>query len=522
MTRNPLTENTRDPLAQRAQAPTAPVRLMPALTVIAHPDPRLIGRVAHLEALTRTQAVPLSRVEPLFAAPDGTTAPLLDTFLSRKPLFLLPDLDGGVALDRHLWPSELCVAGGPLDSPRHFSLGELEAGVTLTLANRVVLLLHLSDGRLAGDESALGMIGAGRAMIAVREQIRKLADQELAVLIRGETGTGKELVAQALHRHSPRARGVMVSVNLGALPASLAHSEFFGASSGAFTGAKQAQPGYFLAAQDGTLFLDELGEAGPEVQALLLRVLETGIVYPLGTQRAIKVNPRLIAATDADLEAMIQAGQFRQALLQRLNAYEIRLAPLRHRREDIGRLVRHFLAEAYTSQGDPTWLARRDPEGSPFWPTDLAELLCRFDWPGNLRQLRHFIQRLVLDSDGRPQLAADPATLALLTPPAAADDGEAPTAPTRPRPREIPRARLEEALAETAYEPAAAARLLGISRASIYNMIRRHPDLSIAADLPASRIREELARTGDIDRCAQSLRVSRKALQARIHELGEC
>jgi two-component system nitrogen regulation response regulator GlnG len=245
------------------------------------------------------------------------------------------------------------------------------------------------------------------------------------VLLRGETGTGKELVARALHDHGPRRGGPFVSVNLGAIPRELAAAELFGAQRGAYTGATRDREGFFRAARGGTLFLDEVGEASPEVQAMLLRVLETGEMYPVGGQAKVATDVRILAATDADLDARIREGQFKAPLLHRLAGYEIRLPPLRERREDIGVLFYHFAREELLALGEVHRLSPEDPYSAPWLPASIMGRLLRFAWPGNIRQLRNLTRQLVIGSRGCAQIALDPRLMAELgeelAPPAGAE-----------------------------------------------------------------------------------------------------
>src|SRR5215217_3178774 len=326
-----------------AQAP----RSVPALTVVSHPHPQRIGERLLLEVLAsvgRTAA--LSRNAPDFSRPGGLLAlPLGDPFLSRTPVLFEPGSNGGLRLLVPEDGTQVCVAGESVAGGREFTQEELVAGVPLVLAERVVLLLHLASS--GGDvlTQDLGLVGQGEGIRQLREDILRVADLQVPVLIRGETGTGKELVARAIHDNGPRRAGPFVSVNLGALSKELVAAELFGAQRGAYTGASRDREGFFRAAHGGTLFLDEVGEAPPEVQAALLRVLETGEVYPVGGHTPIAVQVRLVAATDAELEERIRDGRFKAPLLHRLSGYEVRLPPLRERREDIGLLFHHFARE---------------------------------------------------------------------------------------------------------------------------------------------------------------------------------
>ncbi|WP_414654146.1 sigma-54 factor interaction domain-containing protein, partial [Hyalangium sp.] len=229
-----------------------------------------------MESLAAGKVVRLSRMAPNFVPPGGGLgAPLVDPFLSRKPTLFVPGPEGRIQLE----PGEgssVIVADEPLRGTREFGPEELAAGIPLELAERVVLLLHLAEASTLEVPDALGMVGTSAGLQRVRRQIAQVADLNVSVLIRGETGSGKELIAQAIHHRSPRRAQAFVSVNLGAIPKELAAAELFGARKGAFTGSVRDQRGFFLAANGGTLFLDEVGEAPPEVQVLLLRVLETG------------------------------------------------------------------------------------------------------------------------------------------------------------------------------------------------------------------------------------------------------
>jgi transcriptional regulator with GAF, ATPase, and Fis domain len=210
------------------------------------------------------------------------------------------------------------------------------------------------------------------------------------VLVRGETGSGKELVAQAIHRLSPRQRHLLVKVNCAALPSGLVESELFGREKGAYTGAMTRQIGRFEVADGSTLFLDEIGELSLEVQAKLLRVLETGEFERLGSPRTIKVDVRLIAATNRDLPEEIRKGRFREDLYYRLNVFPIRVPPLRERTEDIPLLVWTFLEECCARMGKKiTQVPRRT-----------MEALQRHPWPGNVRELRNVVEHSAIVSTG--------------------------------------------------------------------------------------------------------------------------
>jgi DNA-binding NtrC family response regulator len=243
--------------------------------------------------------------------------------------------------------------------------------------------------RQSGDDSPL--IGESRMAVAMKEQIARLASIPSAVLILGESGSGKELVARRLHDQGPRARGPFVAVNCAALPETMVESELFGHERGAFTGADRTRKGAFETAHTGTLFLDEIGELPAAAQAKLLRVLEDGTVTRLGSHRAVRVDTRVVAATNRDLDAEVRAGRFREDLLFRLNAHEVRVPPLRERLGDVPLLAEHFLKLTCERFGTPP---RR------FHPGTL-KVLQGADWArNNIRELRNVVERLVIAAPG--------------------------------------------------------------------------------------------------------------------------
>jgi two-component system nitrogen regulation response regulator GlnG len=232
--------------------------------------------------------------------------------------------------------------------------------------------------------------------------IGRLSRSSMTVLITGESGTGKELVAAALHRHSPRANGPFIALNTSAIPPDLLESELFGHERGAFTGAQSRREGRFEQAHGGTLFLDEIGDMAAPLQTRLLRVLAEGEFYRVGGQEPIRVDTRVVAATNQDLDARVRDGGFREDLFHRLNVFRIRVPPLRERREDIAMLLGHYLGAA---------AAELDVAPKTLAP-DAENRLLAFDWPGNVRQLVNACRRLTLLAPGeRIELRDLPADL---------------------------------------------------------------------------------------------------------------
>jgi two-component system, NtrC family, nitrogen regulation response regulator GlnG len=271
--------------------------------------------------------------------------------------------------------------------------------------------------RLPEPEPAQEIIGQAPAMQEVFRAIGRLANSNVTVLIRGASGSGKELVAHALHRHSPRAKGTFVALNMAAIPRELVESELFGHEKGAFTGANTQRVGRFEQANGGTLFLDEIGDMPPDTQTRLLRVLSNGEFYRVGGHSPIKVDVRIIAATHQDLEQRVHQGTFREDLFHRLNVISVHVPTLAERKTDIPLLARYFLDKAAEELGGEPKSIR--PETLQF--------LCALPWPGNVRQLENTCRWLTVMASGReihiddlpPELRADGAAA-----PAAADNWE--------------------------------------------------------------------------------------------------
>ncbi len=521
---------------KNASEPTA--RLVPALTLVSHPMAHRVGERLLLDGLHAGSEVPISRNTPDFMSPDALLgAPLADPFLSRKPVVFSQGPEGSVRLA----PGDgikVTLAGEVLKEPWEFTPEELSAGVALELAERIVLLLHWADPATRVAVDALGMVGCSVGLQNVRHHIEQVADLNVPVLVRGETGSGKELIARAIHQQSARRERVFLSVNLGAIPKELAAAELFGAARGAFTGAVKDREGFFLAAHQGTLFLDEVGEAPPEVQVLLLRVLETGEVFPVGERAPINVDVRLVAATDAHLEQEIQAGRFRAPLLHRLSGYEIRVPPLRERREDIGLLFHHFAREELESVGEGWRLRPENPSSEPWLPAPLASQLVRFGWPGNIRQLRNITRQIIIGSRGQSRLRLDPRMERELEAGMAPRPGRPvpqssprphgvfpsspePHPPVRRKASEVSEPELLSALRECAWDLRAAADRLSIARTSIYDLLEKSPHIRTAGDLSAEEILHAFQELdGDVDAMAQRLQVAKRALSRRIKELG--
>jgi DNA-binding NtrC family response regulator len=243
----------------------------------------------------------------------------------------------------------------------------------------------------------VAVIGEHPGIKLVLERVDQVAGTDASVLIRGETGTGKEVIARLLHGASQRRAAPFMAINMAAIPEALAESELFGHVRGAFTGADKPRTGRFVAAHRGTLFFDEIGDMPRALQAKLLRVLQERVVTPVGGSEGIPVDVRIIAATHRNLEAMVQDGTFREDLFYRLDVIPIEIPPLRERRQDIPALAEHFRNEVNAREG-------RSVRG---FALDVMQRLCSYDWPGNVRELENLIERLVVVAAGRMVMIED-------------------------------------------------------------------------------------------------------------------
>ena len=498
--------------------------LVPGLTVLYHPDPERMGERAVLAGLVPGATVHLARHTPEFAQPGSTSGgrALAEPYLSRTPLHL--SLEGDrLVLDPAGSRTRFEVEARPLEAPWSTSAEVLDQGVVLTLGGRIVLLLHRLDPAVDTLTPRFGLVGESPAMVRLRRDIAQTADLQVPILLRGESGTGKELAARALHDAGPRREGPFIAVNLAAVPQHLAAAELFGAERGAYTGAERRRTGHFERAHGGTLFLDEVGETPPEVQVMLLRALETGEIQAVGGERAMPLDVRVVSATDADLEAAIDADRFRGPLLHRLSGYVVRLPPLRERREDFGRLFLHFLRSELEALGSLHLLG---PRPRPWLPVSLLARLAAWHWPGNVRQLGNVVRQMVIANRGAERATrfeevetllsqGSPATL---TPPRPAPP---PPAPGPRRAADLREDEVRAALEAHRFRPAAAADALGIPRSSIYDLIDKIPGLKKAAELTREEIEAARRQVGpSTEAMAMELQVSERALRRRLGELG--
>ncbi len=341
-----------------------------------------------------------------------------------------------------------------------FNLDEIRLIVRKVLEKKALL----DDNRLLRSQlrkkySYDNVVGNSEAMIEVYKTIDKVKDSKATVLILGETGTGKELVARAIHYNSARSEKPFLPVNCAALTESLLESELFGYVKGAFTGAVKDKQGVFETADGGTVFLDEIGDISPRLQQVLLRVLENGEIQPVGSTTRKKVDVRVVAATNRNLEELMRSSAFRADLYYRLNVISIRLPSLAERKEDIAALASHFLRKYSAENNKPiTGITK-----------EALRMLEAYDWPGNVRELENVIERatlLEIASEITPESLPEKVRTSLDSPPAVFDEDLKTL-------EEVGKAYIIKVLEKTGGNKAKASDILGINRTSLWRMIQR-------------------------------------------------
>ena len=478
------------------------------ITILWHPQRERIGE--QMLGPAAGGAIALNRFAPLFARAgaghEGT--PLGERSITREPVHIRFVAEGGIQIDHARGKMGLELNGRASSGTDQFTAGELERGIVIGLGSQVFVCLHLMRS-LPRVMNVPGLIGVGDGAVKMREAIAQVAGTNMPVLLLGETGSGKEVAAQAIHALSGRKNGRFVAINMATLSESLAAAELFGAVKGAYTGAANSRGGWFAEAEDGTLFLDEIGDTPASVQAMLLRVLESGEYRPLGAGADAKSNARIVAATDQDLGA----GGFNQALRRRLEAFVIRVPALRERREDIGVLVQHFLEAEAPGDG---WSL----------PFELLSQVFNGDWPGNVRQLAHAMRRMALDLQAGivPVLELSVMMPAAQAPGSADAVAVSPAAASRPVRRKVSELSdddLVEAMEKSQWQILAASRALGISRPTVYKLLEAHPRIRFPANISEDEIRAAwTACEGDLQRCASRLMTPAEALRRHAGLLG--
>jgi len=514
-------------------AAAGPGQRLLTLTLLWHPDSARIGE--QFICTGGAETVALNRYLPLFSRPGMDGLPLGHGGISRDPVHLVRGSDDTLRLCP---PNSRMVvelngvevgAAASADAGAGVALTaeQLEAGAVLGLGRAVLICIHWMD-RLPKNNPVPGMLGVGAAAVKARDLVRQAAASDAPVLLLGETGTGKEVAARAIHALGKRAAAPLVSVNMAVLNESLAAADLFGAAKGAYTGAQGARSGLFAQADKGTLFLDEVGNTPAAIQPMLLRVLESGEYRPLGAREDERSDARLIAATDQD----VYSAGFNQPLLRRLESLVIRLPSLRERREDIGVLIAHLLAD--------NEVARTRGIVPP--ATFISDCV-NYDWPGNIRQLGHVLKRAMLAlADGEtpafaefvdaPQLVAT-ASAALAAAAAGAGDnaadnavegggqGSAQAGAPRKRLADVSDDDVLAAMEAHGWAILGAAQALGISRPSMYKLLDGHPQIRRPEQIAPDALRAALAESGgQLAACASRLKTPSEALRRHLNGLG--
>ena len=523
------------------------------LTILWHPDIERIGAVCHLRV--RPEALVIGRRVPEFVTIEGEATDLGDPHVSRTAVTLRAASGEENAeiweLDRPSGASRLRVEGDDCAERLRFTRSALCDGVVLVLGDHVMLHLRLAGAPPAPseDRAVAALRGVSPATAALRQAVLAAGRTGDDVLLAGPTGSGKELVAKALHEAGPSSTGPWIPVNMAAIPADLAAASLFGVRRGAFTGADSNRPGYFQQAQGGTLFLDEIGDAPQALQPLLLRALQEREIQVVGG-RSEAVSVRVIAAMERDPDD--PSFPFRGALRHRLGRQELRLPALTERREDIGLLFAGFWNKL---NGEP----------AKVWPpvrTDcsrwirLLESFCAYPWPGNVRELEHSVGQIAAASRNSG-LCVPEALLARLQradgngrrlgPRTVDRDGDSVDAaahhtdfksrrsslpsrvaenpsiefPAPPRLADLDEAGLYEEWVSAGCEVAELSRRLGVSRSSVYRRLESSKRCRLAADVPLGELLKALDTCrGDLGATAERLAVSRRGLEARMRASG--
>ncbi len=476
------------------------------LTVVFHPDRARIGASLILGALDASgllhlDATMLGRNAPLFGDGLGLNEP----HISRRALTLRHHARGLKLLNTS--DKSYTQLGPEKASSMSLSFKELESGVAIRFGHAVVCWLRLApelatystpENVKSVDNLVAGFIGVSPQASNVRRLISIAASSDLPVLLRGESGVGKEVAAMAIHAASTRSDKQLIVLNMAALPETLAEAELFGSARGAFTGAEK-RSGYFTQANDGTLFLDEIGDLPMSVQPKLLRALQTGEVQVVGG-RSYSVDVRIIAASDADLN---DNTGFKNALLQRLAGITINLPTLRERLEDLGILL------ATSEHTRPLLYKSMKPRDAAAWASFVYDALYQA-WPGNVREFLLSAQRFALSLHHDTKNGLTKRHFIVHT----SEDN-------RSNPKVLTDAEIEAIHEQSEFEIAETARRLGLSRGALYRRVETIPGVRLSADYSDAEIEDALGRVGpNLSALSQALRLSKASIASRLRLMG--
>lgn len=480
---------------------------VPMLVIATHPDRTRIGERAALMDLHNQDNDYLSRVKPEFAKNGNVGRALLDEFISRSPIIFQRESGDRIRLKAHSTKTRVTIAGRAVQDEYILQERELDNGVVIGLNHRIVLLLKLLPLHDSAVDDNDVLFGISSDIRAIRQRVEQLAGMTLPVMIRGAAGVGKQQAAYAIHQASKGKSQPFISVNLAAIHDAVAEVELFGS---ARNGTRQ--PGYFEQANGGTIVLEDIEDASISVHRLLYTILQSQSVVPVGTDEALPINCRIMLTSHQD-PAGIEENSILSMLIEKLSAYQLFIPPLTERREDIGLLFDYFVREQwrklYSGRVHDVKI-----------PGELMSQLLTFHWPGNVRQLRNVARQVVIDSREQEQLHLDPQLLSMLKPGAANGHWEEEPGVQR-KPNSVSRDELLQTLRACRFELQATAKKLGISRASVYQLIQRFEGVRTAQDLSEDEIKEsyELNRS-DTEKMMWDLQVSQIGLRRRLKSLG--
>lgn len=508
--------------------PASELNPLLVITIAWHPDSQRIGE--QFMGTTEASLVELNRFHPLFKHFDSEALGIGYSGISREPVRIVRNSNNDITITPPNSRMVVEINGEQILGPITLSKEQIDAGLILGLGRTVLLCFHWMRC-LPKQNPVKGFLGIGEAAVRTRDLIRQAATTDSAVLLLGETGTGKEVAAQAIHALSKRSQHKITSINMAALNESLAAADLFGAVKGAYTGAQTTRAGLFSEAQNSTLFLDEIGNTPATIQPMLLRVLESGEYRPLGAQKDSQSSARLITATDQDL----YDSNFNQALLRRLESFIIKLPPLRARREDIGLLLVDIL--------------KSNPETEitlSSIPSNLITELMIYDWPGNVRQLIHVFNRILLAykngeaptlnslidmSAKRSSISSVASSLAPLDSTTMAQfnaDAKGKSVPKnvgmvteRVRLAELSEDDVIKAMEKNFWTIQYAAQDLGISRPSMYKLLEANTQIRRAEQITLEELSKAIADCkGEVEPCASMLKTPSEALRRHLRGLG--
>ena len=488
-------------------------------TVSFHPNVQCIGCRAVFELSNTAARFVIGRSTPMFCRSHSGDSCTLDELHISREAVILDWHKGELCMQRSQGASRCMVESWELHDSHRFSKQQMLKGVSVLLGHSVVVILKLeaADSSLVSPDSCSRIIGHSRAMMQLKEQILKLARTESDVLLRGQTGVGKDLVAAALHANSSRRAQPLTVVNMAAIPSGLAASALFGTKKGAYTGSNKSQLGYFRSAHQGCLFLDEIGDTPLDIQPQLLRALQQREIQPVGGD-VCKVDVRIFAATDAPVDAK---ANFKAALHHRLAATEIQVPALQEHIDDVGTLLMHYLGAAARVQAKIPLLPYPGMQATELgrWAL-LFHRLNQYAWPGNVRQLSNFCTQIITQCSDNLQLPA--AVVEALS-----DIGRAGVDESCGNAQAVTMSSIsdicfDEAMIRNDFEISAVARQLAVSRQAVYRRVQRSQCYQLAADVTESKLRQLFREErGDIDAITHRLKVSKSALRSRLHCLDE-